>query len=67
MKGPQKVAQVPLKKKSCLEGHEVNVVFMSDKNQKTVALTRVLWLSKNLNFCLFIIFMQDNVCQGILE
>lgn len=42
MKGPQKVAQVPLKKKSCLEGHEANVVFMSDKNQKTVPLTKVL-------------------------
>lgn len=29
------------KKKFCLE---VNFVFMSDKNQKILALTRVLWL-----------------------
>lgn len=62
MKGPQKVVQVPLKKKSCLEGHEVNFVFMSD-NEKTVALTRVLWLFQHPNFCLSITFLQDNVCQ----
>lgn len=57
----RRVVQVPLKKnKSCFEGREANILFMSDKNQKAVHLTKVLWVFYYLDFCLFIIFVKDN-------